>query len=367
MHQPSIVLWTAYVALVALGLFAKRSKAYDAAVVAFMGTLALLNTDAADLHMVYLPVYAHPELYEGSVEYGWLALCRLGAGLGLSYNGFACLLTVACMLLVVLFARKATPNESFYLSLFLVYPGLMSLVQFRQFVASTVGILAVLVLSKGRRRDWVGFFALIILAFCLHRSSLVFALCALLPLYRALGGRGRCLMVVLCAAAVAFATANARLVGGFLFGEFRTSAYLGAATGGASLLGGLRNVAYILLMCLLVPYCARAVVDDGQGPARTRLVEMAAFLNVFMVALVPFALMTNDFMRFERQAFMLALAVFAAMPYLRHRHALLSTKAVLLVVCLLFCYSFVVKGTFDPVIGSLLSYDCIPAFFAAAS
>ena len=348
------------------GLFLRRSRVYDVAVILFMGILALLNTKAADLQTVYLPIYSNPDFYASTIDPGWIYLCKFGGLLGLSYNGFACLIAIISTSLFVYFGRKACPNESFFLALFLVYPGLMSLVQFRQFAASALTLIAVLELSKGGIRGWISFVITILLAFSIHRSALIVGAVGLMPLFKKFGQRGKYIAFGIAFIILAYVTLHAVSLSNFFFGDYKTSVYLGETSVDNrenSFLGGLRNVAYTVGLCLFIPYCCKLINSDGLMGSR-RLLDSISFANIMMVAILPFLFVTNDFMRFERYAFSLALAVFSCMPYLRHRHVLLSCKAFLLLICVLFCYSFVIKGTFDSVIGALLSFEYVPRFFA---
>lgn len=365
MYQPSIVLWTVYIALILSGLFLKRSRVYDVAVIIFMGILALLNTKAADLQNIYMPIYSNPDLYVATMDPGWIFLCKIGSLLGLSYNGFACIVAMIATAIFAYYGRRATPNESFFLALFLVYPGLMSLVQFRQFVASAVALIAVLELSKGGKRGWISFVIAILLAFSFHRSAIIVGTVALMPLFTKFGKRGRFLAIGIALIILVYVTVHAVSLSNFFFGDYRTSVYLGETSVDNrenSFFGGLRNAAYTVGLCLFVPYCSKLMLADG-GEQKRRLLNLISFANISIVAVLPFLFITNDFMRFERYAFSLGLTVFAGMPYIRNRHVLFSCKAFLLFVCFLFCYSLVIKGTFDSVIGALLSFDYVPSFF----
>lgn len=366
MYHFSFVMWASYIILVGLGLFIRRSKIYDIAVIVFIGLLAFLNTDAADLHDIYMPVYANPNLYIETMDPGWLFLCRIGRVLGLSYYGFSFIIAIAAMTLIAVFARKTTPNESFFLSMFLVYPGLISLVQFRQFAASAVAAVAILVLSRGGKRGWIGFTILILLAFSIHRSALILATPVILLIYKKMGSNLKTLAVSLAIFFAVLFFANAQQFGNHFFGEYRTSVYLGYVSGGSkqnSLMGGIRNVVYTIGMCVLIPYLTKLVINNGCEEKEGTFLELVSFSNIIMVLLVPFMFITNDFMRFERYAFTLALCIFTWMPYISKRHPFFSTKALLLLICFAFCYSMVIKGTFDSVFQALLSFEYIPPFF----
>lgn len=366
------MLWAPYLLLILIGLFCKNSKAYDCCVIIFMGAVAWLNTSAADYSTVYLPTYLNPYgVYD--MDLGWVWLCDLGAKCGLYYNGFACILTVVSMVLYREFGKRVGTNTSFMLALFLIYPGLMSLVQFRQFVACAVGCAAVACLwTSAKKSRYVGFAALMVLAVLLHRSSIVL-LFALLPGFLVkTGKRGRVIAVLAVAAIAVALLANWKTLSVQLFGEMRTTVYLGASgdSNAVSIVGGLRNALLLMLMATLPYLCCRYMArvketldkgffEWGVGKAALGIL----FLNACLLVLVPVVFLTNDFMRFERHGIMLALALFAMMPSLKRRAPVLSCKALYVGVCLLFAY-FYVANTFDSVYVPLLNPETIPSFFA---
>lgn len=371
------MLWVIYICLIMVGLFCRNSKCYDFTVVAFLGFLALINTDSADYSGVYLATYLNPTAAEG-MDPGWVVLCQIGASLNLSYNGFACILTVASMLLLRYCCKAMGSNSSLMLSLFLIYPGLMSIVQFRQFVASAIGAVALVVFCSKIRWRYVLFSAVAALAFLVHRSAAVLFLVLLHSVLKMFGRKGRIAAVIFLVSLGLLALINARAIAETVFGEHRTGIYLGAFGGdtAVSTLGGMRNAALVIAMAVLPVLCYRylrrvmsvelpeeASTDILSDPAQT--MEFSRVIVLFelgLLVLLPVVLITNDFMRFERYGFTYALALFSAMPEVGNRHPLLSCKALYVALCSVFALSYV-ANTFDAVYGALLSFEYFPNFF----
>lgn len=365
------MLWIPYVLLVLVGLFCNNSKTFDLIVILFMGTLAWLNTSAADYASVYLPIYLNP-FGAHDMDPGWVWLCYFGAKAGLTYNGFSFFVVIASMVLYREFGRRIGANTSLMLSLFLIYPGLMSLVQLRQFVACSVACFAFALFwtSDNKLRN-IFFVALMLLAFSLHRSAVVLLLALLPDFIAAAGRRGRVLAVLFLAIIGFFLLSNWRDLSIQLFGENRTFVYLGA-TGGAnavSTLGGMSNVLMLVLAALLPYFCCRhisklnntleaSVLDWRIGKAPLGIL----FLNASLLVLVPVVFLTNDFMRFERHGLSMALGLFAMMPSLEKRSPLLSCKALYVAVCLVFACLYV-ANSFDSVYTALLNPNGFPPFF----
>lgn len=364
------MLWAIYITLIIIGLFCNNSKVYDVCVVLFMGLLAWLNTQAADYALVYLPTYQSPfDIYD--MDIGWSFLCQLGRLCGLYYNGFACIVTVASMLLYRWFGKKIGANTSFLLSLFLVYPGLISIVQFRQFVACSVGLAAVCLFCSKSKWRYLWFALLMVVAISLHRTAIVLLFVTLVPILVSSSRRGRAVVILSLLVFALLIFLNWQSICVAVFGGMRTAVYLSASSGttAVSTFGGIRNVLLVLLMAVC-PYLCFRYMASLNGKPRKSLFEWAAnpiivcavFLNLILVVLVPVVVLTNDFMRFERYGFAMALGLFAIMPSLKKRSRLLSCKAFYLAVCLIFAYTYICNS-FDTVYVPLLSFTSLPPFF----
>ena len=363
-------MWAIYIGLIVAGLFLKGSKPYAIAVILFIGILAWNNTDAADYYSIYWRPYQNPTAFTG-LEPGWRALCQMGGALGLSYNGFACILAVLSTAFLYMFAKGSGVNTSYFLALFLVYPGLISLVQFRQFVASSVVAVGLLLLKRDGTMKYVWYALVVLLAFTIHRSALIMLSLIFLPLIYRVKGRGRFIMGMIAAIIALFLIFNAEAFSSYFFGEYKTSAYLQkteSIAGAASRLGGIRNVVYLIGFAALTYYDYSLLKrDENGGNWFNEAYDFWHALvgsSLIMLMLVPFATIGNDFMRFQRYAFTYTNALFAIMPMLSKRDPIFSSKAVYVAVCFAFLYPFVIAGTFDDVMLSLLSLETFPPFFA---
>lgn len=364
------MLWAIYITLIIVGLFCNKSKLYDISVVVFMGLLAWLNTQASDYALVYLPTYQAPfDVYD--MDVGWSFLCQLGRLCGLYYNGFACIVTIVSMLLYRWFGKRIGANTSLMLALFLIYPGLISIVQFRQFAACSIGLLAICLLYSKSKRSFLWFLLLMIAAISIHRTAVVLLCVGLVPLLVSSGKRER-VVVALGLAAVGFLLfLNWKCISLAVFGEMRTTVYLnaGSGTAAASMIGGIRNALFLLAMAV-TPYFCSSYMASLNGMNKkclfdrndNEIIASAVFLNLILVVLVPVVFLTNDFMRFERYGFTMALGLFAMMPSLKKRSRMLSCKAFYVAICLAFAFAYV-GNSFNTVYLPLLSFSSMPPFF----
>jgi hypothetical protein len=364
------MLWSIYLLLIFSGLLIKESKIYDSIVIIFMGFLAFANTDAADYETVYLPIYADPSIVK-DVAPGWGLLCGLGHILGLTYNGFACILTIAAMLLLLWAARKVGAHSSYMFSLFLVYPGLMSLVQFRQFVASAVGAVAVTVLISNNRFRYPLFIVLVYTGFLIHTSCIILLLLLLVPFLNSLGKSMRVVVVFLVGVISVVLLRHAEYLATVIFDENKTDIYLGAFGGqtSASRLAGMVNVAGIIGVALLMyAYYTHTGNNEKQqaliigSNQNLRYIQYIMFFDMMNMILIPFVVITNDFMRFERYAFTYSLTAFSMSKPAECDRDIDFYKPLTLMLCLLFAYLYNANA-FDSIYGALLSVDSVPSFF----
>ena len=366
------MFWAPYVLLIIAGLFCKNSKPYDYCVIGFMGLLAWLNTSAADYSSIYLATFLNP--YGASdMDFGWSLICDLGSTLGLYYNGFAGIVTVISMVLYREFGRRIGANTSFMLALFLIYPGLISLVQLRQFVACAVGCAAFAYLwTTSSKYRYVIFGILMIFSFLLHRTTIVLLFALLAFILEVSGKKGRINVGLCLVVLAAMLLMNWEALSLSIFGEIKTNTYLTTEYGTTfvSKEGGIRNALLLILTALLPYFCCRhmSFIEDALKKSffergLSKAVSGIFVLNLSLLVLIPVVFVTDDFMRFERYGITFALALFAMMPSLKRRSPLFSCKALYVFVCFVFAYYFV-GNAFDSVYTPLLNPVKIPPFFA---
>lgn len=140
-----------YLAIVTWGLFAKKTRVYDYIVIVFFCLIALNGTNGQDF-AYYQDNYLHPEHYApGVIEPGWQFLCSLFRSMGFGYGFFYAIMTLFSLLIILAVIRWLDVDRGVFWSCLLICPGLMNLVQFRQFVAMAIGLAAITCLAVGFR------------------------------------------------------------------------------------------------------------------------------------------------------------------------------------------------------------------------
>lgn len=356
----------AYMTVMLTGFFVGRSRVHMASFIALFASIALLNTDAADFESVYQPIYRNPDLYRGVIEPGWLYLCIAGRSIGMSYSLFAAVLSGLSSALLLFVVWRTTDNPSFFASLYLMYPGLISLVQLRQFVASSVVVLAIYVLSRNGRKSLVLFVLIVLVAVSLHRTALILAILPVIQIYITAERMERTLLGVMAIGAATVMVVDAQTVASHLFGESRTTLYLGVSTytsEGSGILGGASNAILIMLVWMLVSSGCSVGSTSDKSDSVDQFRRYVHFSNVITMTLIPFVFVSTDFMRFERYAFILSMIDSSrrVSPAWRERSVMVMFASI--AIAILFAYFLILWNNYNTVVVPLLTFEYWPSLF----
>lgn len=135
------------------------------------------NTDNADYDN-YQRIYDSISQYGGysGVEIGFEFVCRMGATLGLSYNGFLMIYSFIGLSLIASTARKYSTNHAIMFILYFIYPFLVDIVQIRNFMAMALVIFATRYLVTNENKDYLKYIIFVLLASTFHYSALFYML-----------------------------------------------------------------------------------------------------------------------------------------------------------------------------------------------
>ena len=171
-----------YIGLIALGLVIKNSRIFDGVVIVFLCFIVATSTTQAD-YLNYKSAYdflgaSHVFV---QLEPGWQLLCLIGHYAGLSYEAFVAAIIFLALLLLVKCMVDFGCNRSLFWSLFLIFPALIFLVQFRQFISLPIVLFALRFLARREPGDSIRFCAFILVASLIHSINIVYLL-FLMPL-----------------------------------------------------------------------------------------------------------------------------------------------------------------------------------------
>lgn len=354
-----------YFVLICIGVFIRTGRLYRVSVIVFLASLVAINTSHSD-YLAYKTAYEG--LYGSSVfvtfEPGYQFLCVAGNNLGLSYNAFAFILTLVALALLDYVSLHLAKNNGLVLALYLIYPALINLVQFRQFLAMACIALSVYLLSKETGRAFAGSIASLAIACLLHFSSIVFvAIYAI----RAFLSRPKYLYIGL-GALFGFFTLGSILAYDFisqLFGADKVTVYFSGYTGYTSLSAKIATSLIVLSMALLsrrsmTHFIQSDRMDMASGAMAKRkcciaFCKYAYYLNLMSIALIPLFTVNTTIMRIHRVVIFLTAVSFAIAYDQEDRSFVDYVRLVLVLIIYLASELFyVVLPSFDDVIASLL-------------
>lgn len=145
-----------------------------------MAFLSVTSTSYADLSN-YIPLFEYVSYVELSVAAQttgliWACLNKLFYFLGFNYRGMVVVMLFLDYYLMHNAVRRLGGNENLYFGLFLIFPSIIQLVQFKFFTAFCVVFVGYSVLVTSKKLSKVKYLAFIAIAFLIHNSSVMFLL-----------------------------------------------------------------------------------------------------------------------------------------------------------------------------------------------
>ena len=111
--------------------------------------------------------------------FGWSMLCRLFYCLGLSYRGMIPAILLISVFIISRACRRINIAEDKLISLMLIFPGIMNVIQLKFFLALSIIIYSITFLQQNEKKSIVKYVVGILLATSIHSAS-VFCLVYLL-------------------------------------------------------------------------------------------------------------------------------------------------------------------------------------------
>ena len=129
-------LLTCYILLICLGFMFQKNKTLSIVFCGFMWLLMGWSYGNADYN-IYLDRYNNSSSYK-TLEPFYTILQDIAKGAGLEYESFLIICSGICLLIRFYVIWQSTAFPNFVLSLYLLFPFVMDIVQIRFFYASTI-------------------------------------------------------------------------------------------------------------------------------------------------------------------------------------------------------------------------------------
>lgn len=103
---------------------------------------------------------------------GWSLLCRLFYWLGLNYRGMIPIIIIMSVFIISRACRRIDVDEDKVISLMLIFPGLLNIIQLKFFLAYSIIIYAVTFLQRSGKKNVLKYLVGILLATLIHSASI---------------------------------------------------------------------------------------------------------------------------------------------------------------------------------------------------
>lgn len=163
----------------------KRKRFFWLWCFALMAFLSITSDTYADVEM-YTTVYDAINIHGfkrgqlDDVSLIWYLLCQICGWAGLNYRGMIVVVLFISVLIVHLALRRIDASENAFWGLFLLFPGILHIVQIKFFLGSAIVFYSVTFLLNTEKK-YIYYLSGIMLAYLTHSSTIVFLLLLLVP------------------------------------------------------------------------------------------------------------------------------------------------------------------------------------------
>lgn len=172
----NILLFILYLLIIVYCFAFKKIKAgfYLAFLMAWV--LIAGNYDNADYDQYLLRYESGLEV---TVDIGYSCLCNFFCNLGFDYQTFKGIVSFVCLLMIYRTINKLSLHPSVGAALFLIFPFIIDITQFRNFVSYSVVFSAIPHLFDNKRFGLIKYVAIVLLASSIHAASIFYLVFAL--------------------------------------------------------------------------------------------------------------------------------------------------------------------------------------------
>lgn len=161
-----------YVLIIMLGFIFKKNKIISLIMIVFVAYMIIISKGNADYHFYELNYEKLKEGYNDNFEIGFQILNLIFIKMGLTYFQLYFALTMGSILLIFYIIFKNTQNPNFIFSLYLIFPFIVDLVQYRNLISMSIIIFSSIRLFK--QKKVVSFIIGVIISTLIHKSSIIY-------------------------------------------------------------------------------------------------------------------------------------------------------------------------------------------------
>ena len=293
-----------YIGLIILAILTFQHKYLDYLIIAFLGWLATISTNAADFtsyENIYY-VISSDRLYETS--YGWYVLNNIGRSLNLNYAQFKGVLTIIALLLILITCHIFLGrNYNYIWGLYLLYPALLNIVQIRFFVAMAISTFAMIFLERNKIYSILIYFLLISIEISIHTWTAFYLLFLFIPIIEKNKRIFSEIIIIGTIILIPFRSLVRNTIA--FFATSRQTSYFEVDQAG-SMSTIIITISVVIIFYLLSKKTNMIIKDDERFTVRQKkLSELINNVNLCLLVLIPVILLSTEFARVQRISWLL--------------------------------------------------------------
>lgn len=301
-----------YILPTLLGSIWKKSKAFDVFAIVCLCIIYVTSTNQAD-YSVYKNTYdglvGYGSYGEG-LEPGWQFLYALGNFFSLPYLPFS---TIVFLIALILYAKcfaDYSSESSFCWTLLMLFPLLIGFSQIRQLVAIPIILYSLRYLREQKTSDYFRYIIGILLASCLHSTSIFFLVLLAIPLLN-YSWKAFAAIAAISLGLVIALPEFVQNIASILFSDSKVAFYFSGRGGSTSFVAQLSAIVFVVVGFILSFWAYKRIAsfDDSRASQQYWLARLNLGLQFIFVAILPILVLNTDFMRLHRLAAILIYVV----------------------------------------------------------
>lgn len=293
-----------FIILIVLALLTSSKKYFDYIIIAFLGWLTTVSTNAADFtsyENIYY-VISSRQLYE--TGYGWYILNAIGRFFNLNYAQFKGLLTVMGLLLLLIFCKVLLGrNYNYIWGLYLLYPALINVVQIRFFIAMAISTFALIFLLANKFSGSIIYFLLINAAITIHSGTAFYLIFLLIPIIEKNKKIFSWILIIGTVILIPLKKTIQSTIS--FFATSRQTSYF-ENTNVGSMMTTIITVSIIIIFYLLSNRMNHVIQEQAEfNTKEKKSSELINEVNLCLLILVPAIFLSTEFARVQRIAWFL--------------------------------------------------------------
>lgn len=246
---------------------------------------------------------------------GRLYLCKIGNVFGLSYSLFKAAIYMIGLTLLTISINCISKRSQPAFLMYLIFPGVLDLIQIRFFLAASIIILGFIFLIKFKGVfAFLSYVVMWAIASLIHNSCIFYILFAFIPILSMFNFKARNLAIFLLIADLIIIVFSKQLVSLLYFvlpdiQASRIEAYVNGNT--TSFFGMLIYTAFLFGELALIYYLSKT--SKANFPRQKKMTKYILYANILLLLSLPLIYLSSDFLRLQRMFLVLNYALVYAL------------------------------------------------------